>query len=123
MPRAGLEPARPKTGDFKTSAAPFIPIYSDPATVGVCAETVTGAAFAKKSISAKYCSRRARHAGLYGQLYGQVEGLKMRPAEARDLDPQRTSSGRGRLRVVLLGTTLRIAFNTQTTEGPKNRYH
>ena len=102
MPRAGLEPARPKTGDFKTSDAPFIPIYSDPATVGVCAETVTGAAFAKKSISAKYCSRRARHAGLYGQLYGQVEGRKKGAAEARNLDPHRTSSSRERLQVLLL---------------------
>ena len=102
MPEAGLEPARPKTGDFKTSAAPFIPIYSDPATVGVCAETVTGAAFAKNSISPEYCPRRARHAGLYGQLYGQVDGLRMRPAEARDLDPHRTSSSRQRLQVLLL---------------------
>ena len=93
MPGARLELARPKTGDFKTSAAPFIPIYSDPATVGVCAETVTGAAFAKKSISAKYGLRRARHAGLYGQLYGQVDGRKKCAAEAFDLDPHRTSSG------------------------------
>ena len=91
MPRAGLEPARPKTGDFKTSAAPFIPIYSDPATIGVYAETFTGAAFAKNSISAKYGSRRARHAGLYGQLYGQVDGRKKSAAEPLDLDPQRTS--------------------------------
>ena len=62
MPEAGLEPARPKTGDFKTSAAPFIPICADPATIGVYAETVTGAAFAKNSISAEYCSRDARDA-------------------------------------------------------------
>ena len=101
MPEAGLEPARPKTGDFKTSAAPFIPICADPATVGVCAETVTGAAFAKKSISPEYGLRRARHAGLYGQLYGQVEDRKKSAAEALDLDPQRTSSGRERLRVLL----------------------
>ena len=47
MPKAGLEPARPKTGDFKTSATPFIPISADPATVGVCAETEASAAFAK----------------------------------------------------------------------------
>ena len=79
MPRAGLEPARPKTGDFKTSATPFIPISADPATVGVCAETVAGAAFAKSWISAEYGMRRARHAGLYGQLYGQVDGRKKAP--------------------------------------------
>ena len=91
MPRAGLEPARPKTGDFKTSAAPFIPIYSDPATVGVCAETVTGAAFAKKSISAKYCPRRARDAGLYGYFYGYLDRPQNSAAAARDLDPHRTS--------------------------------
>ena len=101
MPEAGLEPARPKTGDFKTSAAPFIPIYSDPATVGVCAETVTGAAFAKKSISAKYCPRRARDAGLYGYFYGYLDRPKKSAAEALDLDPQRTSFGRGCLRVLL----------------------
>ena len=62
MPEAGLEPARPKTGDFKTSATPFIPIYADPATVGVCAETVASVAFAKNSISAEYCLRGARDA-------------------------------------------------------------
>ena len=73
MPEAGLEPARPKTGDFKTSAAPFIPIYSDPATIGVCAETVTGAAFVKKSISPEYGLRRARDARVHGQLHGQFQ--------------------------------------------------
>ena len=62
MPEAGLEPARPKTGDFKTSAAPFIPICADPATVGVCAETVASVALAKNSISPEYCSRGARDA-------------------------------------------------------------
>ena len=66
MPRAGLEPARPKTGDFKTSATPFIPIYADPETIGVCAETVTGAAFAKNSISPEYCLRGARDARVQG---------------------------------------------------------
>ena len=89
MPRAGLEPARPKTGDFKTSAAPFIPICADPATIGVYAETVTGAAFAKNSISAEYGLRRARIA----RLYGQVEGQKQSTAKPLDLDPHRTSSG------------------------------
>ena len=90
MPRAGLEPARPKTGDFKTSAAPFIPIFADPATIGVCAETVTGVAFAEKLISAKYCPRDPR---LYGYLYGYLDRLKHSVAEAFDLDPHRTSSG------------------------------
>jgi len=93
VPEAGLEPARPKTGDFKTSATPFIPICADPATIGVCAETVASVDLTKNSISSEYGLRHARDAGLYGQLYGQVDGLRMRPAEARDLDPQRTSSG------------------------------
>ena len=66
MPRAGLEPARPKTGDFKTSATPFIPIYADPATVGVCAETVASVDLAKNSISAEYGLRRARDARVQG---------------------------------------------------------
>ena len=50
MPEAGLEPARPKTGDFKTSATPFIPICADPATIGVCAETVASVDLTKNSI-------------------------------------------------------------------------
>ena len=103
MPEAGLEPARPKTGDFKTSAAPFIPIFADPATIGVCAETVTGVAFAEKSISAKYCPRGPRDPRLYGYLYGYLDRPKKSAAEALDLDRHRTSSGRVRLRVLLLG--------------------
>ena len=102
MPRAGLEPARPKTGDFKTSATPFIPICTDPATIGVCAETVTSAAFAKNSISAEYGLRHARDARVQGELQGESEGHKQSAAEALDLDPQRTSSDRERLRVLLL---------------------
>ena len=112
MPRAGLEPARPKTGDFKTSATPFIPIYADPATIGVYAETVTGAAFAKNSISPEYCLRGARDARVQGELQGESEGHKHGVAEALDLDPQRTSSGRERLRVLLLGKTPLSALNT-----------
>ncbi len=91
VPGARLELARPKTGDFKTSATPFIPIYSDPATVGVCAETVAGAAFAKKSTSGEYGLRRARDAGAYGYLYGYLDRLKQSAAEPFDLDPQRNS--------------------------------
>ena len=97
MPRAGLEPAHPKTGDFKTSATPFIPIYADPATIGVCAETVTSAAFAKNSISTEYGPRGPRNPRAYGYL-GRP---KKSAAEPLDLDPQRTSSGRERLRVLL----------------------
>ena len=93
MPEAGLEPARPKTGDFKTSATPFIPICADPATIGVCAETVTGAALPKNSISPEYCLRGARDARVQGELQGESEGHKKSAAEALDLDPQRTSFG------------------------------
>ena len=66
MPEAGLEPARPKTGDFKTSATPFIPICTDPATVGVSAETVASVDLAKNSISAEYGLRHARDARVQG---------------------------------------------------------
>ena len=70
MPGARLELARPKTGDFKTFATPFIPICADPATIGVCAETVASAAFAKNWISAEYGLRRARDARVQGELQG-----------------------------------------------------
>ena len=105
MPRAGLEPARPKTGDFKTSAAPFIPTFSDPATGGVCAETVASVDLAKNSVSPEYGLRHARDARVQGELQGESEGHKQRVAEALDLDPHRTSSSRERLQVLLLSPT------------------
>ena len=93
MSEAGLEPARPKTGDFKTSATPFIPISADPATVGVCAETVASVDLAKNSISPEYCLRDARDAGVYGYFYGYLDRPQNSAAEPLDLDPQRTSFG------------------------------
>jgi hypothetical protein len=67
-------------------AAPFIPICADPATVGVCAETVASVDLAKNSISAEYGLRRARHAGVYGYFYGYLDRPQNSAAEALDLD-------------------------------------
>ena len=95
MPEAGLEPARPKTGDFKTSATPFIPISADPATVGVCAETVASVDLAKNSISPEYCLRGARDARVQGELQGESEGHKQSAAELLDLTHSGRRSARG----------------------------